>query len=81
MPVVVNIVYAVFAFIFGSIIGSFLNVVILRTPLRQSIVTEPSHCFSCGHRLAWYDMFPIFSWLARQMSLLQGEDFFALHDR
>lgn len=63
MPVVVNIVYAVFAFIFGSIIGSFLNVVILRTPLKQSIVTEPSHCFSCGHRLAWYDMFPIFSWL------------------
>lgn len=63
MPVVVNIVYAVFAFIFGSIIGSFLNVVILRTPLKQSIVTEPSHCFSCGHKLAWYDMFPIFSWL------------------
>ena len=63
MPVVVNIIYAVFAFIFGSIIGSFLNVVILRTPLKQSIITEPSHCFSCGHRLAWYDMFPIFSWL------------------
>jgi len=52
-----------FAFIFGSVIGSFLNVVILRTPLKQSIITEPSHCFSCGHRLAWYDMFPIFSWL------------------
>lgn len=63
MPVVLNIAYAVFAFIFGSVIGSFLNVVILRTPLRQSIITEPSHCFSCGHRLAWYDMFPIFSWI------------------
>ncbi|MCM1167070.1 MAG: prepilin peptidase [Lachnospiraceae bacterium] len=63
MPVVVNIVYAALAFVFGSVIGSFLNVVILRTPLKQSIVTEPSHCFSCGHRLAWYDMFPIFSWL------------------
>lgn len=63
MPVVYIITYAVFAFIFGSIIGSFLNVVILRTPLKQSIITEPSHCFSCGHRLAWYDMFPIFSWL------------------
>lgn len=63
MPIALNIAYAVFAFIFGSIIGSFLNVVILRTPLKQSIVTEPSHCFSCGHRLAWYDMFPIFSWL------------------
>lgn len=63
MPVALNVVYAVLAFIFGSVIGSFLNVVILRTPLHQSIVTEPSHCFSCGHRLAWYDMFPIFSWL------------------
>lgn len=63
MPIAANIAYAVFAFIFGSVIGSFLNVVILRTPLKQSIITEPSHCFSCGHRLAWYDMFPIFSWL------------------
>lgn len=63
MPVALNVVYAVLAFIFGSVIGSFLNVVILRTPLHQSIVTEPSHCFSCGHRLAWYDMFPILSWL------------------
>lgn len=57
------VVWAIFAFLLGSIIGSFLNVVILRTPLKQSIITEPSHCFSCGHRLAWYDMFPIFSWL------------------
>ena len=64
MPnVVFHIVYAVLAFILGSVIGSFLNVVILRTPLHQSIVTTPSHCFSCGHRLAWYDMFPIFSWI------------------
>lgn len=62
------ITYAVFAFLLGSVIGSFLNVVILRTPEKQSIVKEPSHCFSCGHRLAWYDMFPIFSWL-----LLRGK--------
>lgn len=58
-----QIVYCVFAFILGSVIGSFLNVVILRTPLKQSLITEPSHCFSCGNRLKWYDMFPIFSWL------------------
>lgn len=63
MPIAMHIAYAVLAFVFGSIIGSFLNVVILRTPLHQSIVKEPSHCFSCGHRLAWYDMFPIFSWI------------------
>ena len=63
MPISLNITYAVLAFIFGSVIGSFLNVVILRTPLHQSIVKEPSHCFSCGHKLAWYDMVPIFSWI------------------
>ena len=63
MPVYITIIYTAFVFIFGSIIGSFLNVVILRTPLKQSIVTEPSHCFSCGHKLAWYDLFPIFSWI------------------
>ncbi len=57
------IAMCVLVFIFGSVIGSFLNVVILRTPLKQSIITEPSHCFSCGNRLKWYDMFPIFSWL------------------
>ncbi len=58
-----EIVFCILVFVFGSIIGSFLNVVILRTPLKQSIITEPSHCFSCGNRLKWFDMFPIFSWL------------------
>jgi leader peptidase (prepilin peptidase)/N-methyltransferase len=59
----IDIMCWVFVFLFGAVIGSFLNVVILRTPLKQSIITEPSHCFSCGNRLKWYDMFPIFSWL------------------
>lgn len=59
----IDIVEWVFVFIFGSVIGSFLNVVIYRTPLKQSIITEPSHCFTCGNRLKWYDMFPIFSWI------------------
>lgn len=59
----IDIVCYVLVFIFGSVIGSFLNVVILRTPLHQSIITEPSHCFSCGNRLKWYDMFPVFSWI------------------
>lgn len=63
METPIYILCCVLVFIFGAVIGSFLNVVILRTPLRQSIVTEPSHCFSCGNRLKWYDMFPIFSWI------------------
>ena len=50
-------------FIFGITIGSFLNVCIYRIPLHESIVTAPSHCMSCGRRLKWYDLVPVFSWL------------------
>ena len=50
-------------FIFGITIGSFLNVCICRIPLHQSIITAPSHCMSCGRKLKWYDMVPVFSWL------------------
>ena len=50
-------------FIFGITIGSFLNVCIYRIPLGESIVTAPSHCITCGRKLKWYDMVPVFSWL------------------
>lgn len=50
-------------FLFGISIGSFLNVCIYRIPLRESMVTTPSHCMSCGSKLHWYDMVPVFSWL------------------
>lgn len=49
--------------IFGITIGSFLNVCIYRIPLGESIVTAPSHCMTCGRKLKWYDMVPVFSWL------------------
>ena len=50
-------------FIFGITIGSFLNVCIYRIPLGESIVAAPSHCMTCGRKLKWYDMVPVFSWL------------------
>lgn len=50
-------------FIFGIVIGSFLNVCIYRIPLHESIITAPSHCMTCGSPLKWYDMVPVFSWL------------------
>lgn len=53
----------IFTFIFGIVIGSFLNVCILRIPKHETIVTERSHCMSCGYQLSWYDMVPVFSWL------------------
>ncbi len=50
-------------FIFGITIGSFLNVCIYRIPFGESIVMAPSHCMTCGWKLKWYDMVPVFSWL------------------
>jgi leader peptidase (prepilin peptidase)/N-methyltransferase len=50
-------------FLFGIVIGSFLNVCIFRIPNHETVVTERSHCMSCGYQLAWYDMVPVFSWL------------------
>ncbi len=50
-------------FIFGIVIGSFLNVCIYRLPLHESIITAPSHCMTCGRKLRWYDMVPVFSWI------------------
>ncbi len=49
------------AFVFGAMIGSFLNVVIYRVPKNESIVSPPSHC-ACGQRIRWYDNLPILSW-------------------
>ncbi len=50
------------AFVFGALIGSFLNVVIYRVPAEKSIVRPGSHC-ACGAPVAWHDNIPIFSWL------------------
>jgi len=55
---------AIGVFIFGMLIGSFLNVVIYRIPKGESIVFPSSHCTSCGEKLKWYHNIPLFSWLA-----------------
>lgn len=55
---------AAFAFAPGLAIGSFLNVVAARVPLKRSIVSPGSACMSCGHVLAWYENVPVVSWLA-----------------
>lgn len=49
------------AAVFGAIVGSFLNVVIYRVPLGQSVVRPGSHC-ACGAAIAWYDNIPVLSW-------------------
>lgn len=48
---------------YGLVIGSFLNVLILRIPEKEDFVKERSHCMKCGYQLAWYDMIPVVSYL------------------
>jgi leader peptidase (prepilin peptidase) / N-methyltransferase len=47
--------------IFGCIVGSFLNVAVLRREVHT--LGGRSACMSCGEQLRWYDMVPVFSWL------------------
>ena len=57
-------VMIVFSFIFGSCLGSFLNVCIWRIPLGESVVIVPSHCPKCNHKIRWYDNVPVIGYLA-----------------
>lgn len=59
---------ALFAFLFGSLVGSFLNVVIARVPTGMSVITPRSRCPGCEHPIAGYDNVPVLSWL-----LLRGK--------
>lgn len=54
---------ACIGFLFGTIIGSFLNVVILRTHTKRSLGGH-SHCMSCGKRLGAFELVPVFSYIA-----------------
>ena len=59
----ISLEMALLVFIFGSMIGSFLNVVIYRVPKGESIVFPSSKCQSCHTPLKWWHNIPIFSWL------------------
>lgn len=53
----------IFTFIFGALVGSFLNVVIHRVPNEESIVFPNSACPNCKNPIKPYDNLPILSWL------------------
>jgi leader peptidase (prepilin peptidase)/N-methyltransferase len=61
-PVLITFLSLWFA-VFGACIGSFLNVLVYRLPLRKSLVHPPSHCPHCGHVIRWYDNVPVFGWI------------------
>jgi leader peptidase (prepilin peptidase)/N-methyltransferase len=71
MPETILIEIAIILFIFGAMIGSFLNVVIYRIPKGESIVFPASKCQSCQNSLKWWHNIPIFSWV-----FLRGKCYF-----
>lgn len=56
-------VIIIFLFIFGLILGSFLNVCIYRIPLKISIVNPPSNCPECSEKIRFYDNVPVISYI------------------
>jgi leader peptidase (prepilin peptidase)/N-methyltransferase len=50
-------------FVFGCIVGSFLNVCIYRMPIGQSVVSPPSHCPNCKYSIPWYLNVPLVTWV------------------
>lgn len=58
-----TILLYIIIFLYGIVIGSFLNVCIFRIPKQENIVKIRSHCMNCGYQLKWYDLVPVFSYL------------------
>ncbi|GIW22634.1 MAG: hypothetical protein KatS3mg068_1641 [Candidatus Sericytochromatia bacterium] len=58
-----NILNIILIFIFGSMLGSFLNVVIYRLPREKSIIYPNSKCPKCNNDIKFYDNIPILSWI------------------
>ena len=59
-----EIYYSICFFVFGLVFGSFYNVVGYRLPKGESLVKPGSHCPNCNHELNWYELIPVFSYLA-----------------
>lgn len=58
------ILFYIIVYLYGIVIGSFLNVLIFRIPKKEKLVMTRSHCMSCGYQLRWFDLIPLLSFLA-----------------
>ena len=63
IPTSLTVACYIVMFLYGIVIGSFVNVCICRIPRKESIVKVRSHCENCGYTLKWYDLIPVFSYL------------------
>jgi len=58
-----EIILFIIIFLYGIVLGSFLNVLIYRLPLKENIATNRSHCMKCGKQIQWYDLVPLVSYI------------------
>ena len=58
--------YVICFFILGTVLGSFFNVVGWRLPKGESIVSPPSHCPKCNHKLKFWELIPIVSFFLQK---------------
>lgn len=58
-----TIIIPIYLFVIGLFVGSFYNVVAIRLCKNESIVFPGSHCVNCNHKLSWYELIPVFSWV------------------
>ena len=56
-------IYIIIFFIFGCVMGSFYYVIAVRLSQNLSIVSPPSHCEKCNHKLKWYELIPVISYI------------------
>ncbi len=57
-----DLVFKIYAFIFGILFGSFINLLIYRIPRNKNIIT-PSSCESCGNKIKWFHNIPLLSFI------------------
>lgn len=60
---VFNNFFTIFFLVFGSLLGSFSNVIVLRMATGKSVIFPPSACPKCNHKLHAHDLIPVLSWL------------------
>jgi len=59
----VNAIFYILIFIIGTVFGSFFTLAVYRLPLHQDITHERSYCPKCNHKLSFWDMIPILSYV------------------
>lgn len=55
--------FRIIFFVFGNVMGSFYHVVATRLAKGESLLSPPSHCPNCNHKLKWYELIPIVSYV------------------